>query len=132
MSQSPAQKHARPLSPHLQIYKPQMTSVLSILHRMTGAALAVGTLLVAAVLVCAAIGEDAYTTMSHYVKSTLGQFMLFGWSAALYFHMFNGIRHLFWDAGRLLELKKAYAAGYAVLALTTVATLATWCYAYGF
>lgn len=119
-------KQARPLSPHLQIYRPQLTSVTSILHRVTGAALAVGTLLVAAVLVAGAMGEDAYNNVMGYVKSPLGIFCIFGWSVALYYHMFNGIRHLLWDCVYLFKIENAYRAGYAVLVLTALATAATW------
>ncbi len=122
----------RPLSPHLQIYRPQLTSVMSILHRMTGAALAVGTLLVTAILVSAAMGEDSYDTVSHYVKSYIGQFMIFGWSVALYYHLFNGIRHLLWDRVYLFKLENAYRSGYLVLLLTVIATGATWYCAYKF
>lgn len=116
----------RPLSPHLQIYRPQMTSVLSILHRLTGVALAIGTLVLVWWLMAAATGEAAYDTFSSYAHSILGRLFLFGWTLALSYHMFNGIRHLFWDTGRLFEIKNAFTAGRLVLALAVITTLAIW------
>lgn len=116
----------RPLSPHLQIYKPQLTSVMSILHRITGSALAVGTLLVVWGLAAGAAGEHAWETFRGFCHSPLGLLMLFGWSVALYYHLCNGIRHLVWDSVRLLDIPGAYRAGYAVLAATALLTLLTW------
>jgi succinate dehydrogenase / fumarate reductase cytochrome b subunit len=132
MSCPTASKMKRPLSPHLQVYKPQLTSITSILHRVTGAALAVGTLMLAWWLIAAAMGEDAYNVVRAFTASPLGTFMLFGWSAALYYHLFNGIRHLIWDSVHLFKLKDAYAAGYLVLLLTVIFTGATWYCAYHF
>lgn len=120
------QKRARPLSPHLQVYKPQMTSVLSILHRMCGVALSVGTLLVVCVLMAAASGEQSYNLVMGFVESPLGLFMVFGWSVALFYHLCNGIRHLIWDTGRLFKIEHAYRAGYVVLAMTVLLTASVW------
>lgn len=117
----------RPLSPHLQVYKPQMTSVMSILHRMTGAALGVGTLLVIWWLVAAAVGEEAYNTVRAFTESWVGTVLLFGWSVALFYHLCNGIRHLIWDTGYLFELKNAFRAGWFVLFMTVVLTALVWC-----
>ncbi len=116
----------RPLSPHLQVYRPQMTTVLSILHRATGLALALGSLLVVWWLVAAASGPDTYGTAQRFAASPLGLFMIFGWSVSLFYHLCNGIRHLFWDTGRLFEIKNAYRAGYAVLLATAILTAGTW------
>lgn len=118
----------RPLSPHLQIYRPQMTSVLSILHRATGVALAIGTMMIVWWLMAAATGEAAYNTFMAFADSTLGRLMLFGWTVALTYHLFNGIRHLIWDTGRMFEIKNAFAAGRIVLLLTVLATAAIWCF----
>jgi succinate dehydrogenase / fumarate reductase cytochrome b subunit len=120
-----AQKE-KPLSPHLQIYKPQMTSVMSILHRMTGVALAIGTLMVSWALIALASGPSAFEVFTGFAGSPLGLIMLFGWSVALYYHLCNGIRHLFWDMGYLFKLKNAFAAGYGVLIATGILTAATW------
>ena len=89
----------RPLSPHLQIYRLQITSVLSIFHRITGVALATGTLLMTAWLVSAATSPDLFYSVQAFIFSWLGTLLLFGWTVALFFHFFNGIRHLVWDAG---------------------------------
>lgn len=118
--------HARPLSPHLQIYRPQFTSVLSITHRATGVALGVGTLLLVWWLAAAALGEAAYASFGAFVDSPLGLLMLFGWSLALFYHLGNGIRHLFWDAGRGFDLSTAEKSGYAVVAFALAATLVAW------
>jgi succinate dehydrogenase / fumarate reductase cytochrome b subunit len=116
----------RPLSPHLQVYKPQLTSLLSISHRATGLALSVGTLLLVWWLVAAASGEAAYLTVQGFVGSWFGLLLLLGWSVSLFYHLAQGIRHLVWDAGYGYELKTAYASGYAVLAATAVLTLIAW------
>lgn len=116
----------RPLSPHLQIYKPQFTSVLSILHRLTGVALAVGTLLLVYWLMAAAAGPDRYAEAQGLIGSVVGRVLLFGWSFALFYHLLNGIRHLFWDAGKGFELKAAYLSGRLVVAGAALATMAAW------
>ena len=113
----------RPISPHLQVYRPQLTSVLSILHRITGVALAVGTILLVYWLIAAASGPEAFASAEALVGSWLGRILLFGWTFALYFHLTNGIRHLFWDAGFGFELKTVYASGWTVVALAAVLTL---------
>jgi len=116
----------RPLSPHLQVYRWQLTSVLSILHRATGVALSVGTILLVWWLVAAAEGPDAYAQVQRFLGSWFGRVLLFGWSVALYYHLCNGIRHLCWDTGRGLELKSVYAGGWAVLAATAALTVLSW------
>jgi succinate dehydrogenase / fumarate reductase cytochrome b subunit len=120
----------RPLSPHLQIYRPQITSILSILHRITGAALAVGTLLLVYWLAAAAGGPDAYDAAQSVIGSVIGQLLLFGWTWALFFHLVNGIRHLLWDAGKGFELPTVSVSGWAAVILATVLTLAAWIAAY--
>lgn len=94
----------RPLSPHLQVYKPQITSVLSILHRTTGVGLGIGTLLLAWWLIAAAAGPDAFETAQAFIGSVIGRILLFGFTIALFYHLANGIRHLVWDAGYGFEL----------------------------
>lgn len=122
----------RPLSPHLQVYRLPMTAKMSITHRMTGVILMAGTLLVAVVLIAAALGEAYYNDVMGWVRSDIGIVLLFGWSLALYYHLFNGIRHLFWDMGYLFELKNARAAGWVVLFATAGMTALTWYYAAGY
>ena len=116
----------RPLSPHLQVYKPQMTSVLSITHRATGVVLTLGALLLVYWLIAAAAGPEAFATAQGLIGSWIGYLFLFGWSVALFYHLCNGIRHLFWDAGLGFELPDAYRSGYAVLIGTAALTLVAW------
>ncbi|MDX1512620.1 MAG: succinate dehydrogenase, cytochrome b556 subunit [Gammaproteobacteria bacterium] len=116
----------RPLSPHLQVYKPQLTSVLSITHRATGVALAVGGIGLAYWLLALAAGPDAYATAQALFGSWLGKLILFGFSFALFYHLCNGIRHLFWDAGLGFELETVYASGWAVVGVAAGLTVLTW------
>lgn len=116
----------RPLSPHLQVYKPQMTSTMSILHRATGVLLALGSLLFAAWLVAVAGGADTFDMARAALASMIGRVALFALSAALVYHLLNGIRHLAWDAGHGYEIAKAYASGYAVLVLSVLLTAGLW------
>jgi succinate dehydrogenase / fumarate reductase cytochrome b subunit len=124
-------KSSRPLSPHLQIYRPQITSVLSILHRITGVALAVGTLLLTWWLVAAAAGREAFEWVDGFVASWIGQLLLLGWTFALFFHLCNGIRHLAWDSGRGFELKTVSMTGWLVVACAGVLTIVSWIAGYG-
>jgi succinate dehydrogenase cytochrome b subunit len=127
---SGANTGGRPLSPHLQVYRPQLTSVLSILHRMTGVALAVGTLLLVWWLIAAASGVDAFSTVQSVIGSWIGRLLLFGWSFALFYHLANGIRHLFWDAGRGFDLPIVHASGWIVVGVSVVLTMAAWIWGY--
>lgn len=117
---------ARPLSPHLQVYRPQLTSVLSITHRATGVALAVGTLLLVWWLVAAASGPEQFALAQSFLGSWLGKLLLLGWTIALFYHLANGIRHLFWDAGYGFEIKAAYASGWVVVIATIGLTIIAW------
>lgn len=116
----------RPLSPHLQVYRPQMTSILSITHRMTGVALALGAILLVYWLAAAASGAEAFEDARGLIGSWIGRLALFGWTLALFYHLCNGIRHLFWDAGHGYALPVAERSGWAVLAATVILTLAVW------
>ena len=122
--------HPRPLSPHLQIYRRQLTSVLSILHRFTGIGLAVGLLYLVCWLVAAASGLEAFDKLQTFNGTIIGRLLLFGWSVAFFYHLLNGIRHLAWDAGWGFELPAAYKTGYAVLIGTAVLTLLAWVIGY--
>ena len=116
----------RPLSPHLQVYKPQLTSILSILHRLTGVALGGGTLLLTWWLVAAAYGPEHFATAQAFIASWIGRLVLFGFTFSLFYHLCNGIRHLFWDAGWGFELKTAYASGWLVVIASLGLTLISW------
>ncbi len=116
----------RPLSPHLQIYRWQLTSVLSILHRAAGAALSLGAILLVWWLVAAASGPDAYDRVEGFLGSWLGLVLLLGWTAALFYHLCNGIRHLVWDTGHALDLRSTYVGGWLVVAAAAALTLVAW------
>lgn len=121
----------RPLSPHLQIYRWTIPMALSIVHRFTGAALYVGTLLLLWWLAATAAGPDAYADAQIIVGSIFGRIILLGFSWALIYHLLNGIRHLIWDTGRGFEVKTAIRSGWIVLILSVVLTLAAWLIGYG-
>ena len=116
----------RPLSPHLEIYKPQLTMVLSITHRFTGVGLAVGTLFLTWWLIAAAMGPEAYAFTQWIYGTWLGYLVLFGFSVSLFYHLCNGIRHLFWDVGLGYEIETVYRSGWSVLAATAVLTFTAW------
>ena len=116
----------RPLSPHLQIYRWQISSVLSILHRITGIALAVGSLLLVYWIIAAAVGPEAFAQAQGLIGSVIGRLLLLGWTFALFFHLANGIRHLFWDMGLGFELKTMSITGWAVVVLALLLTLIAW------
>lgn len=118
--------HSRPRSPNVQIYRPQLTSVLSITHRATGVFLSLGSVLLVGWLLTAAAGPRAYAGLLSFVGSWLGLVLLFGWTFALFFHLCNGIRHLFWDADIGFELRTIYMSGWMVLLISVALTLITW------
>lgn len=120
----------RPLSPHLQVYRPQMTSVLSILHRVTGVALTLGTLLLTWWLVAAAYGPEQFATVQGFLGSFFGQLILWGFTFAVFYHLGNGVRHLAWDFGWGFELTELRTSGMAMVAFAVGATLVTLIAAY--
>ena len=120
----------RPLSPHLQIYKPQISSILSILHRITGAGLGIGLLLLAWWLIAAASGPDAFAAVQGFIGSWLGRLILFGFTWALFYHLLNGIRHLGWDLLFGLDLPTMTKTGWTVVVGSVVLTILTWIAAY--
>ena len=113
----------RPLSPHLSVYRPMLTMLMSIAHRITGAALYVGTLLLVWYLVAAASGETAFATVSWFMHSFFGQLILFGFTFALLHHFFGGLRHLIWDMGYGFEHPMRERLAQATLICSTVFTL---------
>ncbi len=116
----------RPLSPHLQNYRWQLTSVMSILHRAAGLALCAGAILLVVWLVAAAMGPEAYSGVSNFLGSGIGVALLLGWTAALFYHLCNGIRHMIWDTGHGLDLRSTYLGGWIVVAATAILTAAAW------
>ena len=105
----------RPLSPHLQIYKPSISMVMSILHRITGAALFFGTLLLVAALVALASGKEAYGVVAGIYGSAFGKLVLFGYTWALFHHLLGGLRHLIWDTGAMFDREARMKLGWATL-----------------
>lgn len=116
----------RPLSPHIQIYRWPLTMALSIVHRVTGAGLALGLILVTWWLLALASGPEAFATVQAVMGSWFGILVLFLWTLALYFHLGNGVRHLMWDAGYGFEVDVARNSGIAVLVFAGVMTILTW------
>lgn len=116
----------RPLSPHLQVYKPQLTSVLSITHRGTGVFLSFGALVLACWLLSLAIGPGSFANLQTHFSAWYGQLALLAWAFSFYYHLANGIRHLFWDAGYGLEITAAYKSGYATIIASIVLTVVTY------
>ena len=119
-------KAQRPLSPHLQVYRPQITSTLSILHRLTGIAISAGSVLLVYWLTAAAYGPEAFDRAQALMGSWLGQIILIGMSFGLYYHLANGIRHLFWDAGYGFEMRMLRATGIFTILATVFMTAITW------
>jgi succinate dehydrogenase / fumarate reductase cytochrome b subunit len=126
MMPNPLAKRTRPLSPNIQIYRPQLTSVLSIANRITGVVLSLCAVVLVVWLTAAAAGPGAYTVVQRALASWIGQVVLFGCTFAFFLHLCGGIRHLVWDAGYGYELRSIYASGWAVVAGSVVLTVATW------
>jgi succinate dehydrogenase / fumarate reductase cytochrome b subunit len=114
----------RPLSPHLMIYRPQLTSMMSITHRLSGVALASGSIFLVWWLVALAYGGDYYQIVQGIAEHILGRLVLLGFYIAVSYHMANGIRHLFWDFGIGLSLDGVYRGGYIVIGFTALSALA--------
>jgi succinate dehydrogenase / fumarate reductase cytochrome b subunit len=123
---SPMSSPDRPLSPHLQVYHLPLVSLMSITHRITGVALAAGSLLLVVWLGSAAYGPEPYDQVSDFLGSWFGLLVLFGFSVAFYYHLCNGIRHLLWDSGRGFALAVVRRSNFWVLVGTALLTVGTW------
>lgn len=121
----------RPLSPHLQVYRPQITTVLSILHRATGIVLAIGAFGLAWWLMAITASPERYEQFMAVAGSLPGKLVLGAFSWCLLYHFCNGIRHLFWDAGKGFEIKQFYASGWTVVVASFVLTAGLWAWALG-
>lgn len=117
---------SRPLSPHLQVYRWQISNTLSILHRLTGVGLSLGALVLVGWLLALAGGQAAYAQVSTVLGSWFGQLLLVAWTLCFFYHLCNGVRHLFWDAGYGFEKAAARRSGLLVLAVAGVLTLVFW------
>ncbi len=120
----------RPLSPHLMIYRPMLTMMMSIVHRITGGALYVGTLLLAWYFIAAASGPAAFAQAEWFFSSILGRLILFGFTWALFTHLLGGVRHAIWDAGHGMDAKGREFLAQATLVGGIVLTILVWIVAY--
>jgi succinate dehydrogenase / fumarate reductase cytochrome b subunit len=116
----------RPQSPNIQIYRPQLTSVLSIANRITGIVLSLAAVGLVLWLSAAAAGPGTYGAVRGVIASWPGQVVLLGCTFAFFLHLCGGIRHLFWDTVRGFELRSIYISGWAVVAASVILTLAAW------
>lgn len=120
----------RPLSPHLSIYRPLINMMMSIVHRITGTALYFGTLLLAAWLVAAAMGETQFDLVNGLLGHPIGKLVLFGYTWALIHHMLGGLRHLLWDTGRGLQIWQVNVLSWMTILGSISLTLALWAFAF--
>lgn len=121
----------RPLSPHLSIYKPQLTSILSILHRITGAFLYCGIVILSWVIFSLVYFPYILENLSYFIQSSFFttvtyKLLILGWCFSLFYHLFNGIRHLFWDIGKGFSLEETYRSGKIVVILSIILTFSCW------
>jgi succinate dehydrogenase / fumarate reductase cytochrome b subunit len=116
----------RPLSPHLSIHKKVLTSVFSIFHRITGIGLSLGSILIAIWVSLIALGPTFFFIFEFLANSLIFKLILFLWTLAIFYHLFNGIRYLFWTYGLGMDLKTVYKSGYLILLLTLGATFFVW------
>jgi succinate dehydrogenase / fumarate reductase, cytochrome b subunit len=123
---SPMTTRPRPLSPNIQIYRPQLTSVLSILNRITGIILSGCAVVLVVWLVAAAWGPHAYAPVQAAIASWIGRIVLFGATFAFFLHLCGGIRHLVWDTVHGFELRSIYISGWTVVVAGVVLTVAAW------
>lgn len=119
-------KRTRPLSPNIQIYRPQLASVLSIANRITGVVLSIYAVALVIWLVAAAEGPEAYAGVNVFIRSWAGQILLFVCTFSFFLHLCGGIRHLVWDAGCGFELRTIYASGWAVVVASVALTVVSW------
>jgi succinate dehydrogenase / fumarate reductase cytochrome b subunit len=126
MTQSPPGQAARPLSPHLQVWRWHVTMLCSILHRATGMALYAGALILAGWAVALAMGPGPYEAYKHLLGSPLGKLVLFGLTVSVFFHLATGVRHLAWDAGFGFAPKTAEMTAVASIFFGIAAAVAVW------
>ena len=116
----------RPLSPHLTVYRWQISNTLSIVHRMTGAALSLGAFALVGWLVSIAAGYESYSVVNYWFGGIIGGLALFGWTLCFFYHLCNGIRHLCWDVGKGFDPRRAQQSGMLVLGIALIATVGLW------
>jgi succinate dehydrogenase / fumarate reductase cytochrome b subunit len=116
----------RPLSPHLTIHKKILTSVFSILHRITGIVLSIGSFLIAIWIFVLSLGSDYFYLFQIISSTYLFKIILFLWTIGVFYHLFNGTRYLYWTYGLGMDLKTIYISGYIVVFLTFISTFLVW------
>ena len=116
----------RPLSPHLSIHKRILTSVFSVFHRFTGICLSIGSIFISFWVATIALGPKYFFLFEYISSLTLFKIILFAWTIGIFYHLFNGIRYLFWSYGMGMDIKTVYNTGYLVLFLTMISTLCVW------
>ena len=116
----------RPLSPHIGIYKWQITMFMSIMHRVTGVFLSIGLLLLTLWLLAIATGGEQYAQLMDFLRTPFGRLLMIGWSYAFFYHLCNGIRHLFWDSGKGFEIDQVKSSGVFAIIVSILLTIATW------
>ena len=116
----------RPLSPHLSIHKKILTSIFSIFHRLTGIGLSIGSVLITAWIAIISFGADYFFLLEYISSFLIFKIILFIWTVGIFYHLFNGIRYLFWSFGVGMNLKTVYISSYFVLCLTLIASLIVW------
>ena len=126
-----AEQSSRPVSPHLQVYRPQISSMLSIAHRVSGVALGVGSLFLICWLTALATGPEAYEAVQAFAGSIIGLLLMLGFTGAINYHLLNGIRHLFWDAGKGFSIPVMNRTGWAVLIGAIALTAIEWAIVFG-
>ena len=122
----PLAKRPRPRSPNVQIYRPQLTSVLSVLNRITGIVLSLGAIVLVVWLLAAAAGPEAFSVVQGAIATWAGQIVLFVFTFAFFLHLCGGIRHLVWDTVHGFELRSIYISGWVVVIASVALTLTAW------
>ena len=116
----------RPLSPHLTIHKKVLTAVFSLFHRITGIGLSIGSILISIWISLIALGPNYFFIFESIAETLIFKIILFLWTLGVFYHLFNGIRYLFWAYGLGMELKTVYTSGYIIFVLTFVTTIFLW------
>ena len=116
----------RPLSPHLSIHKKFLTALFSIFHRFTGISLSIGSIFISFWIATVALGPRYFSLFEYISTFTLFRIILFAWTIGIFYHLFNGIRYLFWSYGIGMDIKTVYNSGHLVLFLTLISTLFVW------
>jgi succinate dehydrogenase / fumarate reductase cytochrome b subunit len=130
MAETTTRLKPRPLSPHLQVYRLTLTMAMSIVHRVTGAALYFGTVLLAWWLIATAVGPNAYANVEWFMSTIVGRLILFGYTWALLHHALGGVRHLIWDTGRGFETAEREALTLATIIGSVGLTIVVWVIGY--